>query len=88
MSFSPTVDKTILGQRPKLLRKVAAGILTLYSSASGKRLRIFFGPQTLANGAYLWDEPGIFVAFRRPPSNLANAAGYGGNLIEPNTSVF
>ena len=52
-------------------------------------MRIFFGLQTLANWAYLWDEPGIFVAFEETSKqSIANAAGYGGNLIEPNTLCF
>jgi circadian clock protein KaiC len=48
-----------------------------------------FGLQTVANGALLYNEPGIFVAFEENSRQIiANAAGFGWNLGEVEDLFF
>jgi circadian clock protein KaiC len=48
-----------------------------------------FGLQTLANSVFLWDEPGIFIAFEETSRQIIeNAASFGWNLVESEKLFF
>jgi circadian clock protein KaiC len=64
------------------------GSATLVTGGAGSGKTVF-GLQTLVNGAILFDEPGIFVAFEETSGRLrANAASFGWPLAELESQKF
>jgi circadian clock protein KaiC len=64
------------------------GKVTLVTGGPGSGKTVF-GLQALANGAHLFGEPGIFIAFEEKSRQIiTNAAGFGGNLEEPESLFF
>src|SRR5271165_3756621 len=87
------LDKSPMTEFPKSLTGIQGfdhitrggmprGKATLVTGGPGSGKTVF-GLQTLANGALLWEEPGIFVAFEENARQIvANAATFGWNLGE------
>jgi circadian clock protein KaiC len=64
------------------------GKVTLVTGGPGSG-KTMFALQALANGAFLWDEPGIFVAIEENSRQIiANALSSGLNLPEPEQLFF